>query len=511
MRGLCEGSVGHDELNADSIDAAFAKSQEVAFQAVRKPVEGTILTVLRDSAAAAKHARKKKMGCDEALAYVVEEAYASVQRTPDLLPVLKENGVVDAGGFGLAIFFDAFVSALLGKEGPMVDELAFARGTAPKVEIEQINDWEGSAYRYCTEFLVHSDTVDVDAAKDFLPTMGDCDLMVGMHPNFKVHVHSNRPDQVLGWFLTHDAQISEVHIHNMQQQSAARTDALAAEQGEAPKPLGFVAVADLKANPKLRFNAVHLPQQKIPSRIHAEFASANRGTACVTINAGYWWAGNSLSLLVTGGTVKSIENQTVTRNNQTVYPVRSSFGQMASGGFETHWIYCVLDDGNKPYAFPSALDNDERTNTYMSAPPTSKTPGAVLWTPQEAVGGGPMLVKEGKNVAVENYWKEVFDGGGIAGTSRQPRTAVGATADGKLILLVCDGRNMRGSAGFTLAELADKLIELGAVDAVNLDGGGSSTMVGSDGKVLNRPSDTGSAEVIVERKISTAVVISEVN
>lgn len=119
--------------------------------------------------------------------------------------------------------------------------------------------------------------------------------------------------------------------------------------------------------------------------------------------------------------------------------------------------------------------------------------------------------RRGKNVAVENYWKEVFDGGGIAGTSRQPRTAVGATADGKLILLVCDGRNMRGSAGFTLAELADKLIELGAVDAVNLDGGGSSTMVGSDGKVLNRPSDTGSAEVIVERKISTAVVISEVN
>ena len=120
-------------------------------------------------------------------------------------------------------------------------------------------------------------------------------------------------------------------------------------------------------------------------------------------------------------------------------------------------------------------------------------------------------VREGKNVAVENYWKEVFDGGGIAGTSRQPRTAIGATADGKLILLVCDGRNMRGSAGFTLAELADKLIALGAVDAVNLDGGGSSTMVGSDGKVLNRPSDTGNAEVIVERKISTAVVISEVN
>lgn len=251
LRGLCEGSVGHDELNADSIDAAFSKSQDVAFQAVRKPVEGTILTVLRDSASAAKRARKKKLGTEEALAYVVEEAYASVQRTPELLPVLKENGVVDAGGFGLAIFFDAFVSALTGKEGPMVDELAFARGAVPKVEIEQINDWEGSAFRYCTEFLVYSDTVDEEAAKEFLPTMGDCDLMVGMHPNFKVHVHSNRPDQVLGWFLTHDAQIAEVHIHNMQQQSAARTDALAAEQEAEHKAFGFVAVAAGEGNAKI--------------------------------------------------------------------------------------------------------------------------------------------------------------------------------------------------------------------------------------------------------------------
>ena len=119
------------------------------------------------------------------------------------------------------------------------------------MEIEQINDWEGSAYRYCTEFLVHSDTLDVDAAKDFLTTMGDCDLMVGMHPNFKVHVHSNRSDKVLGWFLDHDAQVSEVHIHNMQLQSAARNDALAAEKTAERKPLGFVAVAAGEGNAKI--------------------------------------------------------------------------------------------------------------------------------------------------------------------------------------------------------------------------------------------------------------------
>ena len=253
LRGLCEGSVNAKEISAETIDAAFAKAVDVAFQAVRKPVEGTILTVLRDAAGAAKHARKKKFTAIEAMDAVVTEAYASVQRTPDFLPVLKENNVVDAGGYGLAILLDAFVSALTGREGQLGDELSISRDAEPKVAIEQINDWEGSKYRYCTEFLVHSDTVDVDAAKEFLPTMGDCDLMVGMHPNFKVHVHSNRPDQVLEWFLTHDSQISEVHIHNMQLQSAARTEALA-EEAAAPaerKPFGFVAVAAGDGNAKI--------------------------------------------------------------------------------------------------------------------------------------------------------------------------------------------------------------------------------------------------------------------
>ena len=254
LRGLCEGSVNATEVNAETIDAAFAKAVEVAFQAVRKPVEGTILTVLRDTAAAAKHARKKKLSPEEAMDAVVAESYASVQRTPELLPVLKENNVVDAGGYGFAILLDAFVSALTGREGQLGDELAISRDAAPKVEIEQINDWEGSQFRYCTEFLVHSDTIDVDAAKEFLLTMGDCDLMVGMHPNFKVHVHSNRPDQVLQWFLEHDAQISEVHIHNMQLQTVARTESLAADEAASAaerKPFGFVAVAAGEGNAKI--------------------------------------------------------------------------------------------------------------------------------------------------------------------------------------------------------------------------------------------------------------------
>ena len=197
---------------------------------MRKPVEGTILTVIKDAAAAARKAKKRKLGVEEAMEEVVKEAYASVQRTPDLLPVLRENGVVDAGGFGLAILLDSFVASLTGKEGFTESALALSR-PAPKVEIEQINDW--------------------DPDSDFLPTMGDCDLMVGMHPNFKVHVHSNRPDQVLGWFLTHDAQISEVHVHNMGLQSEEREAKIEADAAAARKPLGVVAVAPGAGNAKI--------------------------------------------------------------------------------------------------------------------------------------------------------------------------------------------------------------------------------------------------------------------
>ncbi len=250
LRGLCEGYEGHDRLDTDALAACFERSVEVAFKAVRKPVEGTILTVIKDTAAAAHKAKRKKMNLEDALDFIVAASYASVQRTPELLPVLKENGVVDAGGYGLAILIDAFAHALTGKETEIGDAMAFAR-PAPKVEIEQINDWEGSAYRYCTEFLVHSATIDEDSAKEFLPTMGDCDLMVGMHPNFKVHVHSNRPDQVLAWFLEHDAQISEVHIHNMQLQSEERTEKLESEAAQERKPLGVVAVAPGSGNAQI--------------------------------------------------------------------------------------------------------------------------------------------------------------------------------------------------------------------------------------------------------------------
>lgn len=250
LRGLCEGFDGHTSFDTAALSDMFSRAETVAFNAVRKPVEGTILTVLRDSAAAAKRAGKKKMGTDEAMEFIVSEAYASVQRTPELLPVLKENGVVDAGGFGIAIFFDSFAAALTGRSQVLTEEINIVNGTEPKVEIEQINDWEGSRYTYCNEFLVESETLDPEEALNFLSTMGDCELCVGSTPRFKVHVHSNTPNLVLEYFLER-GQIFEVFIHNMKLQSEDRNAKLAAEQAESnepAKPLGFVAVAAGEGN-----------------------------------------------------------------------------------------------------------------------------------------------------------------------------------------------------------------------------------------------------------------------
>ena len=227
LRGLCEGLGDKEVFGVADVDKAFQNAVEVAFKAVRKPVKGTILTVLEDVAAAAKHASKKKMNMQAALEHIAREAYASVERTPDFLPVLKENGVVDAGGYGLAILIDNFIASILGKESTGGD-VAIAQSAAPKVEIEQINDWEGSKYRYCNEFLVDSDTLDIQETLDFLATMGDCELCVGAIPKFKVHVHSNTPDKVLAYFLAR-GQISEVFIHNMQLQSADRNEKLKGE------------------------------------------------------------------------------------------------------------------------------------------------------------------------------------------------------------------------------------------------------------------------------------------
>ena len=258
LRGIAEGLVGARPSGATPADiaAALRNGVKVAFKAVRKPVEGTILTVLRDVSARADQLEKTKITTPEMLDALVIEAYESVARTPELLPVLKENGVVDSGAYGLATLIEAFVNAYEGKAGEVsdfkttIDSDDAKAQVANVVDIEINDDWTGSEYRYCTEFLFHaeSESFDEDTNLRYLASMGDCELLVGAYPDYKIHVHTNRPDRVLRHML-HRGQIFNVFVHNMDLEAQERTEGIRAdkEANEAAKgprkALGFVAVA----------------------------------------------------------------------------------------------------------------------------------------------------------------------------------------------------------------------------------------------------------------------------
>lgn len=261
LRGLAEGLVAaHDPVTTADVAAALRNSVKVAFKAVRKPVEGTILTVIRDVSARADRTEKEKMPVSEAIEALVVEAYESVARTPDLLPVLKENGVVDSGAYGFATFLEAFVNAALGNGGKQLTDFdttatpAEAHDVADaRVQIELNDDWEGSEFRYCNEFLFKAERpFDPNEALSYLATLGDCELVVGSYPDYKVHVHSNEPNRVLEYMLRY-GQIYNVFIHNMDIEAHDRTAKIAADQAaasakaetapEPKRPLGFVAVA----------------------------------------------------------------------------------------------------------------------------------------------------------------------------------------------------------------------------------------------------------------------------
>jgi DAK2 domain fusion protein YloV len=249
LRGLCEGIDGAETFDASVIAGAFERAVTVAFQAVRKPVEGTILTVLRDTAVVARAGADEGLGVVDLLSAISDGAFESVRRTPELLPVLKENGVVDAGGFGLAILIEGFIASAKGQDVCIADVSSAA---APLLSVEPIDDWDDAEYLYCTEFLLFGDGIDETAVHDYVASVGGSELVVGSGGEYKVHVHTNEPGTVLS-YMTALGEVSDVHIHNMHRQSQARDVILSAgthvalHEATSPaaptKPIGFVAVA----------------------------------------------------------------------------------------------------------------------------------------------------------------------------------------------------------------------------------------------------------------------------
>lgn len=245
IKGFCEEIEKYDDFSASAIAKALGNASRVAYEAVKKPAEGTMLTVVNDMAAAAEKLSSNGMAPLDFISGVVDEGIKSVERTPFLLPVLKEAGVVDAGGYGLVVIAQGILSALKGESvnGQIAKKLDSA-SPAEKDILEE--DFE---FTYCTEFVLKSNGIDIKKLESKIDPLGDSTLVVGTPELTKVHIHTNDPGLVIQ-IATSMGSITDVQINNIVEQSRARSEAIKAGDGQhnivnSPATgIGVVAVAN---------------------------------------------------------------------------------------------------------------------------------------------------------------------------------------------------------------------------------------------------------------------------
>lgn len=248
FRGFAQGCEGKKTLNAIDLAKALVSGKEVAYKAVMKPVEGTILTVIRESSAALKEFVKKGTSIEEAFDYFLEQAKKSLEHTPELLPVLKEVGVVDSGGAGLVRIIEGMNSAVHGHIIERNADVATAEPAAPLYAGAKLSEDDEEAYGYCTQFILRLDAGKTPGKKPFneknfmrfLSAHGKSLVTVRDEEIVKVHVHALSPGMMLnyaqqfGEFVTIIIEnMSEEH-HNIEKGYKA-TDYLKALEGDGAK------------------------------------------------------------------------------------------------------------------------------------------------------------------------------------------------------------------------------------------------------------------------------------
>ena len=274
LRGFAQGAAQRHHLDAGGVALAITEASAVAYRAVMKPTEGTILTVIRDAASAAAGAASTTDDIRVVLDRVVTEAHAAVERTTDQLEVLREANVVDAGGFGLAVILEGFARAV-GDTQPTAHAPALLRRSGePALRLPpKPGDMEatGSAlprrgaaaiapreqgWGYCTEFLVNGPGLDVDAIRTELSALGESALVVGDPELVRVHIHTGDPAAVIA-AASSRGRMSKLKVDDMSAQHhdvleradtrEAQTEAAGTaiqERPQAPpKPIGVACVA----------------------------------------------------------------------------------------------------------------------------------------------------------------------------------------------------------------------------------------------------------------------------
>lgn len=210
LRGLAQGLEGKEDFNAIEFAEALKRGADVAYKAVIKPVEGTILTVIRESSQAALEAAAHMADLRDLFEYIVHEARDSVARTPSLLPILREAGVVDAGGQGLFVVLEGMSRYM---HGDLVQTMR-ALDRSVDLHAQKVAEEE---YGYDVQYIITGTNLDVDKIREDISAMGTCPLVVGDSTTIKVHVHTPFPGDPLN-YGARVGSISRVIVENMQEQ-----------------------------------------------------------------------------------------------------------------------------------------------------------------------------------------------------------------------------------------------------------------------------------------------------
>jgi DAK2 domain fusion protein YloV len=244
LRGMGDVITGSDLVDGAILAQAFIRGCETAYSAVANPVDGTILTVARDIAAVAQQALDGNAGLEQVLHLAVGEAAASVLRTPDLLPVLRHAGVVDAGGRGLELMLRGALASITGEHIPQV------LPGAHDIPLPTWDALEAEGYGYETVFVIlprDGTHLDVAQIRGRLDQIGESVLVAGDDRAVKIHVHNERPDEVFAYGLSLGT-LSGINVENLDRQA---TDVRARAKASADQSTATTTAPRTDASPAI--------------------------------------------------------------------------------------------------------------------------------------------------------------------------------------------------------------------------------------------------------------------
>lgn len=240
FRGISQGLSGKETATVSDFAQAIKKGSDTAYQAVMKPTEGTILTVIRYMG---KGASTRTKDFEQFFVSMMADGNTALEKTPEMLPQLKQAGVVDAGGKGLLCIFEGMQKALNGEEVSLSD--AVSTPSTSTQSAQSAIDPNDITFAYCTEFIIEKDDLKKNANKfrENISPKGDCMLVIEEDDIVKVHIHTNHPGFVLEEAVKL-GQLINIKIENMRQQHSSLIEAEAAPKAKEPmKELAVISVS----------------------------------------------------------------------------------------------------------------------------------------------------------------------------------------------------------------------------------------------------------------------------